>query len=89
MRLTADDDNKKASPLMNFLGFLLQVLERDAAPLFEVLRAKYAPSLRRAPMLLPLLDRVGKAFFGLAPVCKPQGMGGMGGMMQMMQQMFQ
>ena len=28
VRLTADDGNKKASPLMNFLGFLLQVLER-------------------------------------------------------------
>lgn len=38
-----------ASPLLNFLRFLLLTLERDAFPLFDVLRKKYRPSIERDP----------------------------------------
>lgn len=35
------------TPLMNFLNFLLQTLERDALPLFVLLRQKYKKTLER------------------------------------------
>jgi hypothetical protein len=35
------------SPLLNFVKFLLQTVERDAAPLFLMLREKYSLSIKR------------------------------------------
>ena len=39
-RLQQDGETPPDSPLMNFVGFLLRACERDAAPLFQVLRQK-------------------------------------------------
>lgn len=41
--------NLPQSPLINYLKFLLLTLERDAYPLFEVLRKKYKISIERDP----------------------------------------
>lgn len=35
------------TPLINYIRFLLMTLERDAYPLFDMLRKKYAPSINR------------------------------------------
>jgi hypothetical protein len=59
------------TPLANFCRFLLKTVEREALPLFEMLRSKYAPALRRDPALAGYLDKVGHVYFGLEP---PKGM---------------
>lgn len=59
------------TPLANFCRFLLRAAERDAPPLFEMLRSRYADSLARDPDLGKYLDRVGAELFGLEP---PKGM---------------
>jgi len=38
---------EKPTPMHNFLRFLLLALERDAAPLFQDLRRRYAPTIDR------------------------------------------
>jgi hypothetical protein len=65
------------TPLVNFLKFLLLTLERDAYPLFEVLRKKYEPSLSRDPNLRSVLDQVCLVFFNRAPP-RPSPFGGAG-----------
>ena len=40
---------KPDTPLLHFVDFLLQTLQRDALPLFNLLRSKYKPSLDRDP----------------------------------------
>lgn len=64
------------SPLTRYVGFLLKTLERDALPLFRLLRMKYAPSLQRDPALGQYLNVVGKEFYGLEPP-RAAGLGGM------------
>lgn len=61
------------SPLAHFVNFLLKTCERDAAPLFRLLKQQYAVSLARDPQLQTYLDKVGEVFFGI-PVS--QGMFG-------------
>jgi len=53
------------TPLMHFIGFLLRTLERDAAPLFLMLRQKYAISLARDATFAHYLDQIGNRFFKL------------------------
>eukprot|EP00270_Netrium_digitus_P021513 TRINITY_DN9222_c0_g1_i1.p1 TRINITY_DN9222_c0_g1~~TRINITY_DN9222_c0_g1_i1.p1 ORF type:complete len:320 (-),score=60.31 TRINITY_DN9222_c0_g1_i1:443-1402(-) len=53
------------SPLMHFLKFLLLALERDALPLFRLLRVKYQRSLYRDPALEELLDEIAFRFYGV------------------------
>ena len=55
------------TPLFHFMGFLLKTLERDAYPLFQVLRQKYAPVLASDPTYGQYLDKVAHLFFGVAP----------------------
>lgn len=66
------------SPLLHFVGFLLPTCERDAAPLFKLLRAKYAQSLQRDPGLAKFVNETGKVFFNLSPT----GASGPGGLLQ-------
>jgi hypothetical protein len=53
------------TPLLNFIGFLLKTVERDATPLFQLLRGKYAISIARDASLTAYLDRIGELYFGL------------------------
>ena len=50
-------------PLVHFVQFLMRTCERDAGQLFDVLRAKYEPALKRDDGFDALLDRVGEVFF--------------------------
>eukprot|EP00246_Nothoceros_aenigmaticus_P015757 TRINITY_DN678_c0_g1_i2.p1 TRINITY_DN678_c0_g1~~TRINITY_DN678_c0_g1_i2.p1 ORF type:complete len:320 (+),score=44.23 TRINITY_DN678_c0_g1_i2:353-1312(+) len=53
------------SPLMHFIKFLLLTLERDALPLFRMLRENYKASLERDPCFDEYLDEIGERFYGL------------------------
>merc|ERR1712100_575070 len=55
------------TPLCNFLKFLLLTLERDAYPLFEVLRRKYKPSLERDPSLNTIMDQISLKYYNRGP----------------------
>uniref|UniRef100_A0A7S3PQC7 Uncharacterized protein n=1 Tax=Aplanochytrium stocchinoi TaxID=215587 RepID=A0A7S3PQC7_9STRA len=74
---------KLEAPLFNFVRFLLKTLERDAYPLFKVLRDKYAPVLRSDPSFDSFLDQIQVAFFNVKPQKK-----GMAAMMENMLGMF-
>eukprot|EP01136_Pigoraptor_vietnamica_P025579 Opistho-1_new@79705 len=50
-----------------FLKYLLQAVTRDAAPLFKLLRQRYASALAKDPTLDQLLEKVGKQIFNIAP----------------------
>jgi len=64
-------DTSLNTPLMHFIQFLLKTVERDAAPLFEMLRQKYAASLERDPAFHTYMNKIGELYFGLKA---PQGM---------------
>lgn len=66
------------TPLINFLSFLLQTLERDAVPLFQMLRQKYATSLARDESFGMYMGMIGQKFYKLQP---PQS--GLGALMNM------
>lgn len=55
------------TPLFHYTGFLLKTLERDAYPLFQVLREKYAPVIASDPTFVQYLDKIAHLFFGVAP----------------------
>ncbi len=62
------------TPLGNFVAFLLETLQRDAKPLFELLLAKYEPALARAGAeagaagaLQPYVEAIGARFFDIKP----------------------
>jgi len=44
------------TPLFNYTRFLLLTLERDALPLFDLLRTTYQKSLQRDPTFLQVLS---------------------------------
>ena len=58
------------TPLLRFIGYLLRTLERDAYPLFQVLRSKYAPSIARGTTQTSsfdaYLDKIASVFYGVA-----------------------
>ncbi len=60
-----------STPLLHFIVFLLKVLERDAAPLFHMLKQKYQVSLSRDASFQSYLDKIGQVYFGIKP---PAGM---------------
>jgi len=62
---------KLDSPLLHFVQFLLKTVERDAAPLFSMLRTKYAVSIARDPNLEQYLNKIGEVYFDIKA---PQGM---------------
>ncbi|KAJ7298011.1 hypothetical protein O6H91_Y022100 [Diphasiastrum complanatum] len=52
-------------PLVRCLKFLLLTLERDALPLFRMLRENYKMSIERDPSLDELLDDIAEKFYGV------------------------
>ncbi|XP_015908395.1 Golgi to ER traffic protein 4 homolog [Parasteatoda tepidariorum] len=63
-------------PLLNFLSFLLQAIERGKLVYFRTLCEQYQPSLKRDPTYSEYVDRIGQLFFGLSPPPKQQGIFG-------------
>ncbi|ONK77113.1 uncharacterized protein A4U43_C02F3230 [Asparagus officinalis] len=53
------------SNLTNFVEYLLQTLERDAFPLFRILRQKYESSIDRDPLFSELLDEIAFKFYNV------------------------
>ncbi|KAJ4720853.1 Golgi to ER traffic protein 4-like [Melia azedarach] len=64
------------SDLIQFVFYLLQTLERDAFPLFNMLRANFKPSIDREPAFNELLDDIAEKFFGIRRRNPLQGMFG-------------
>lgn len=60
-------------PLLNFLQFLLQAIEREKLAYFRTLCEQYQPSLKRDPCYSEYVDRIGQLFFGISPPPKQQG----------------
>ncbi|KAL3685838.1 hypothetical protein R1sor_003860 [Riccia sorocarpa] len=52
-------------PLLHFIKFLLQTLERDALPLFRMLRQNYKPSIDRDPTFEEYLEEIAERFFNV------------------------
>ncbi|KAF8394862.1 hypothetical protein HHK36_018799 [Tetracentron sinense] len=79
---------KFASTLVNFMGkcypgeddlFIARavlMLERDALPLFRILRQNYKSSIDREPALNELLDEIAEKFYGVRHRSPLQGMFG-------------
>jgi len=65
------------TPLVNFLGFLLEALDQKSPQLFKMLREKYTPSIQRDPTFNQYLDQIGIQFFNI----QPQAEGGIGGLL--------
>ncbi|KAL0424891.1 UNVERIFIED_CONTAM: Golgi to ER traffic protein 4 [Sesamum radiatum] len=53
------------SELMQLVNYLLKTLERDALPLFNMLRQRYKSSIDREPIFNELLDEVAEKFYGV------------------------
>ncbi|XP_016537545.1 protein GET4 isoform X2 [Capsicum annuum] len=64
------------SELMQFVNYLLLTLQRDALPLFNMLRQSYKSSMERDPLFNELLDEVAKKFYGVQRKNPLQGMFG-------------
>ncbi|KAK6781890.1 hypothetical protein RDI58_019686 [Solanum bulbocastanum] len=64
------------SELMQFVNYLLLTLQRDALPLFNMLRQNYKSSIDRDPLFNELLDEVAKKFYGVQRKSPLQGMFG-------------
>uniref|UniRef100_UPI00358E91A2 Golgi to ER traffic protein 4 homolog n=1 Tax=Myxine glutinosa TaxID=7769 RepID=UPI00358E91A2 len=54
-------------PLLNFLWFLLLAIDGGKLAVFTVLCELYQMSLKRDPIYLEYLDRIGQLFFGVPP----------------------
>eukprot|EP00262_Sarcandra_glabra_P010167 TRINITY_DN250_c0_g1_i2.p1 TRINITY_DN250_c0_g1~~TRINITY_DN250_c0_g1_i2.p1 ORF type:complete len:285 (-),score=44.97 TRINITY_DN250_c0_g1_i2:132-986(-) len=79
---------KFASTLVNFMGKCypgeddlaiaraVLILERDALPLFKILRQKYKPSIDRESAFDELLDEIAEKFYGVRRRSGMQGMFG-------------
>ncbi|KAI4352893.1 hypothetical protein L6164_007101 [Bauhinia variegata] len=48
-----------------FISFLLQTMERDALPLFNMLRVKYKSIIDREPAFHEMLDEIAERFYGV------------------------
>ncbi|XP_043712751.1 protein GET4 [Telopea speciosissima] len=64
------------SDLTQFIIYLLRTLERDAFPLFRMLRQKFKSSLEREPAFDELLDVIAEKFYGVQRRNPLQGMFG-------------
>lgn len=65
------------SPLVHFTQFLLRTLERNALPLFRLLRERYSSSISRDPTFVDFLDEIAYKFYGV------RKSGGLGDIMKM------
>ncbi|KAL8511427.1 hypothetical protein ACS0TY_018002 [Phlomoides rotata] len=59
------DGDFPRSELMQFINYLLKTLQRDALPLFNMLRERYKSSIDREPIFNELLDEVAEKFYGV------------------------
>ncbi|KAF6160792.1 hypothetical protein GIB67_035993 [Kingdonia uniflora] len=64
------------SDLIDFIVYLLRTLERDALPLFKILRQNYKSSIDREPAFNELLDEVAEKFYGVRRRSPMQGVFG-------------
>ena len=64
------------SDLVQFITFLLLTLERDALPLFNMLKMNYKSSIDREPAFNELLDEIAEKFYGVQRRNPLQGMFG-------------
>ncbi|KAL5569256.1 hypothetical protein UlMin_025831 [Ulmus minor] len=64
------------SDLTQFVTFLLPTLQRDALPLFKMLRVNYKSSIDRDPAFNELLDEIAEKFYGVRRRNPLQGMFG-------------
>ncbi|CAH8280649.1 unnamed protein product [Arabidopsis lyrata] len=64
------------SDLIQFISYLLETLQRDALPLFNMLRVKYKSSIDRDQLLNELLDEIAERFYGVQRKNPLQGMFG-------------
>ncbi|XWS75104.1 hypothetical protein CRYUN_Cryun01aG0056300 [Craigia yunnanensis] len=64
------------SDLIQFITFLLLTLERDALPLFNMLRVNYKSNIDREPAFNELLDDIAEKFYGVQRRNPLQGMFG-------------
>nr|CCA26185.1 conserved hypothetical protein [Albugo laibachii Nc14] len=55
------------TPLCHFIRFLLRTLERDALPLYQLLKDRYAAALTRDKSFEKYLDKIGENFYGVQP----------------------
>ncbi|BBM98369.1 golgi to ER traffic protein 4 [Marchantia polymorpha subsp. ruderalis] len=70
----ACSDKLPDTPLLHFIKFLLQTLERDALPLFRMLRQNYKLSIERDPTFDEYLDDIAERFFNVRRKTGIQGM---------------
>ncbi|EEF38467.1 protein GET4 [Ricinus communis] len=64
------------SDLIQFITYLLPTLQRDAFPLFNMLRASYKSSIDREPVFNELLDEIAEKLYGIQRRNPLQGMFG-------------
>ncbi|KAJ6986940.1 hypothetical protein NC653_020239 [Populus alba x Populus x berolinensis] len=64
------------SDLIQFINYLLPTLQRDALPLFNMLRTNYKSSIDREPAFNELLDEIAELFYGVQRRNPLQGMFG-------------
>ncbi|KNA24235.1 hypothetical protein SOVF_017830 [Spinacia oleracea] len=64
------------SDLMQFVSYLLQTLERDALPLFRMLKQNFKSSIDIDPAFSELLDEIAERFYGVQRKNPMQGMFG-------------
>lgn len=64
------------SDLTQFIDYLLQTLQRDALPLFNMLRQTYRSSIEREPVFNELLDEIVEKFYGVRRKNPMQGLFG-------------
>lgn len=75
-QLRSKDLNFPQSELTQFINYLLQTLQRDALPLFQMLRQNYKSSIEREPAFNELLDEIAEKFYGVRRRNPMQGMFG-------------
>lgn len=54
-------------PLLNFIAFLLIIIEKGNIDQYTILCEQYQPSIHRDPTYPMYLDKIGQIFFGLPP----------------------
>ncbi|KAA8534351.1 hypothetical protein F0562_031822, partial [Nyssa sinensis] len=64
------------SDLIRFINYLLQTLQREAFPLFNMLRQSYKSCVDREPTFNELLDEIAERFYGVRRRSPLQGMFG-------------
>ncbi|PKA49315.1 hypothetical protein AXF42_Ash014217 [Apostasia shenzhenica] len=63
--LESNQQTLPKSDLIQFVVYLLETLERDALPLFRMLRQKYKSSIDRERLFNELLDDIAERFYGV------------------------